>query len=213
MPARSAPIAAIEVATPEVSGRMANSAFSLAEKMPSMPTVGPSKPAARMPMRQPGSLLRFVFSNNRIPRCIAAIGHGLFFPYVVSLQRKYGGCTFSCQGFPNNFLEAFEDRGPKTTLAGSVWGFQRRNRRLCARVSRRGVASGGSQPKHRPSSRVCRVRETFLNAKALSILLWSGGAQQNSVPSLGGTSRSELLMRRGLQRFDSYADRYQGEHR
>lgn len=75
MPTRSGPLAAIGLATPEVSGRMANSAFSLAEKMLSAPKVAPSRPAARMPMRQPGSLLRFEFSNYRFPRCIAAIGH------------------------------------------------------------------------------------------------------------------------------------------
>jgi hypothetical protein len=54
---------------------MANSTTSLAEKMLSTPTVAPSRSTTRMPMRQPESLLRCVFSNNRIARYIAAITH------------------------------------------------------------------------------------------------------------------------------------------
>lgn len=173
MPARSTPIVAIGVATPEVSGWMANSAFSLAEKMLSAPKVAPSRPAARMPMRQPGSLLRFIFSNDRIPRWFAAIGHDLFLSYVVSLRRKYGARMVSCQGFPRNFWKPSRTRirkQPLPVLSGGSNG----EIDVFARGSHAGaLPQEGSQSKHRPSSRVRRVRETFFNAKALPILLWS----------------------------------------
>lgn len=60
---------------------MAISATGLVEKVLIAPAGAPSRSTIRLPMRQAGSRLYFVFSTNQIPRYIAVIGH--IFPFAL----------------------------------------------------------------------------------------------------------------------------------